>query len=158
MAHFAELDENNVVVYVTVGRDEDDENELSQRTGKKYKKCSYNTVHGTHRLGGTPFRKNFPGQGFIYDEERDAFIPPGVPGVKILKVGEEYPAGTLYKLNEETCTWDITVPKPEGFPNDDPSESWQWDVESSQWISHTEWFNKLHGVKFDPTRSPIEQQ
>lgn len=147
MAHFAELDENNIVVFVTVGRDEDDENELTQRTGKKYKKCSYNTRHGTHALGGTPFRKNFPGIGFIYDEERDAFIPPGVPGTKIPKLGEAPPPGAVFVLNEESCTWDLTIPKPEGFPNDDPDQTWQFDIETSQWMPHREWFNKIHGIK-----------
>lgn len=147
MAHFAELDENNVVVFVTVGRDEDDENELTQRTGKKYKQCSYNTVHGTHRLGGTPFRKNYPGPGYIYDEERDAFISPPPPGAVIHKLGEAPPAGAVFVLNDETCMWDITIPMPEGHPNDDPSESWQFDIETSQWISHTEWFHKLHKLK-----------
>ena len=38
--------------------------------------CSYNTSEGLHLLGGTPFRKNFPGVGYRYDEDRDAFIPP----------------------------------------------------------------------------------
>jgi hypothetical protein len=145
MAHFAELDENNVVVYVTVGRDEDDENELTQRTGKTYKKCSYNTRHGTHALGGTPFRKNYPGVGYVYDEERDAFIAPP-PGGIIPRVGESYPEGHPYRLNEDTCAWDITVPKPDGYPNDDPDQSWQWDDDTQQWMGLRERFNKIHGI------------
>ena len=78
MSHFAKLDQNNVVVFVTVGRQEDDgkEAELSARTGDVYKQTSYNTFGGKHRLGGTPFRKNFAGLGFTYDELRDGFIPP----------------------------------------------------------------------------------
>lgn len=50
MAHFAKLDNNNVVIFVTVGRQEDDgkEVELSQRTGETYKQTSYNTQCGIH--------------------------------------------------------------------------------------------------------------
>ncbi len=61
MAHFAKLDANNVVIFVTVGRDEDDgkEAELTARTGDVYKQTSYNTNGGVHALGGTPFRKNW---------------------------------------------------------------------------------------------------
>ena len=56
MAHFAKLDENNVVVIVVHGRQEDDgkEAEISARTGDTYKQTSYNTDGGQHSLGGTP--------------------------------------------------------------------------------------------------------
>jgi hypothetical protein len=87
MAHFAKLDENNVVVFVTVGRDEDEnkEDELSARTGDVYKRTSFNTRAGIHYdpETGEPsedqdkaFRGNYAGIGFTYDEELDAFIPP----------------------------------------------------------------------------------
>ena len=93
MAHFAKLDENNVVVFVTVGRDEDDgkEAELTARTGDVYKQTSYNTVGGVHLLGGTPFRKNYAGIGYTYDPVRDAFIPPK-------------PSADA-TLDEATCQW-----------------------------------------------------
>jgi len=95
MAHFAKLDENNVVIFVTVGRDEDNEQELTERTGDVYKQTSYNTYGGVHQLGGTPFRKNYAGLGYTYDEQRDAFIPPKPEGNFI--------------LNEETCLWEEVV-------------------------------------------------
>lgn len=87
MAHFAKLDENNVVVFVTVGRDEDEylEDELTAQTGDTYKRTSYNTLGGVHYnpKTGEPsadqskaFRGNYAGIGFIYDEALDAFIPP----------------------------------------------------------------------------------
>jgi hypothetical protein len=93
MTHFAKLDENNVVVYVTVGRQEDDgkEAELTARTGDVYKQTSYNTFGGEHLLGGTPLRKNYAGVGFTYDEARDAFIPP-------------QPSPDCV-LDEDTCLW-----------------------------------------------------
>ena len=54
MSHFAKLDENNVVVFVTVGRQEDDgkEDELTARTGDVYKQTSYNTRGGVHLRRG----------------------------------------------------------------------------------------------------------
>ena len=76
MAHFAKLDENNVVVTVSVGRDDDTEMAIFARSRDVYKQTSYNTSGGVHRLGGTPFRKNYAGIGYTYDSERDAFIPP----------------------------------------------------------------------------------
>ena len=87
MAHFAKLDSNSVVVFVTVGRDEDDgkEEELSARTGDVYKQTSYNTRGGVYYLpnSNTPgpdqskaLRKNYAGIGYTYRSDLDAFIPP----------------------------------------------------------------------------------
>lgn len=94
MSHFALLDENNIVVTVLVGRQEDDglEHELSARTGQTYKQTSYNTRAGEHLLGGTPFRKNFAAIGDTYDPNRDAFIAPK-------------PADGDWVLDEQTCQW-----------------------------------------------------
>ena len=113
MSHFAKLDENNVVIYVTAGRDEDDENELIARTGDVYRKTSYNTRGGVHVLGGTPFRKNYAGLGYTYDSQRDAFIPP-----------KPYNSWTL---NEDTCLWQPPVER----PVDD--NMYEWDEESLSW-------------------------
>lgn len=115
MSHFAKLDENNVVIFVTVGRDEDDgkEAELSARTGDVYKQTSYNTRGGIHALGGTPFRKNYAGIGFTYDEQRDAFIPP-----------KPYAS---WSLNEETCLWEAPV----AYPND--GKKYVWNETNKNW-------------------------
>ena len=93
MAHFAQLDENNIVVQVIVGVDEPHDGEAIYvaNTGLVWKKTSYNTFAGEHRLGGTPFRKNYAGIGFTYDAQRDAFIPPK--------------PGDGYVLDEQTCQW-----------------------------------------------------
>ena len=115
MSHFAKLDENNIVIFVTVGRDEDDgkEDELTARTGDVYKQTSYNTRGGEHLLGGTPFRKNFAGFGYTYDAERDAFIPP-----------KPFPS---WLLNEDTCLWESPVPRPaEGL--------WEWNESALEWV------------------------
>ena len=93
MAHFAQLDENNIVVQVIVGVDEPHDGEViyAANTGLVWKKTSYNTFAGEHRLGGTPFRKNYAGIGFTYDAQRDAFIPPK--------------PSDGYVLDEQTCQW-----------------------------------------------------
>lgn len=96
MAHWAEIDENNIVLRVTVG-DNNSPDEgyqwLIDNLGGRWVKTSYNTTGGVHTLGGTPLRKNYAGIGFTYDEARDAFIPP-------------MPEGEGWTLNEETCLWE----------------------------------------------------
>jgi len=116
MAHFAKLDENNVVIFVTVGRDEDNgkEAELSARTGDVYKQTSYNTQGGVHALGGIPFRKNYAGIGYTYDPGRDAFIPPKTFASWI--------------LNETTCLWDAPTP----MPTD--GKKYTWDEATTSWV------------------------
>lgn len=87
MAHWAEIDENNIVVRVLVGSDDDASegyNWLIENLGGRWIKTSY---HGT-------IRKNFAGIGYVYDDDLDAFIPP--------KCHEEA------TLNETTATWECT--------------------------------------------------
>jgi hypothetical protein len=122
MAHFAKLDANNVVIFVTVGRDEDNgkEAELSARTGDVYKQTSYNTHGGVHALGGTPFRKNYAGLGYIYDAGRDAFIPP-----------KPYAS---WLLNEDTCLWDSPVPYPTDVGTEENPKRYSWDEATTSWI------------------------
>ena len=99
MAHYALLD-NNIVVQMFVGRDEDDliDGVINWETyyappGFTCKRTSYNTVGGVHLQGGVPFRKNYAAVGDIYDPDRDAFIPPKPTDDAI--------------LDEETCLWVI---------------------------------------------------
>jgi len=100
MAHWAEINENNAVVRVVV-TDNSESGEgydwLFENFGGTWVKTSYNTHGGVHLLGGTPFRKNYAGIGFIYDEARDAFIPPKP---------EPYDQIIDWVLNEETCLWE----------------------------------------------------
>ena len=123
MSHFAKLDENNIVTFVTVGRQEDDglEEELNARTGDVYRQTSYKTRGGIHYTDGKPsedqaqaFRFNAAGIGFTYDETRDAFIPP-----------KPYPS---WVLDEATCLWVA--------PIDYPADGGQyvWDEETTDWI------------------------
>ena len=124
MSHFAKLDHNNVVIFVTVGRQEDDgkEQELFERTGDIYKQTSYNTAGGVYYDPTTrqpaadqskAYRKNFAGLGFYYDETLDAFIPP-----------KPFQSWTL---DEQTCLWVAPVPRPtEGF-------TYFWNEATTDW-------------------------
>ena len=84
MAHYAFLNDENIVTEVIVGRDEDDlaegvtswEEYYGAVRGQRCVQTSYNTARGEHVDGGTPFRGNYAGIGFAYDEDLDAFIPP----------------------------------------------------------------------------------
>lgn len=125
MSHFAKLDENNIVVFVTVGRQEDDgkEAELCARTGDVYRQTSYNTRGGIHYnpYTGEPsadqskaLRKNYAGLGYSYDPIRDAFIPP-----------QPYPSWTL---DEFSCLWVPPVPYP------DDGQNYVWNEDTQSWV------------------------
>ena len=103
MAHFAEIDENNIVTRVLVVADEEEHRgqdflATDLGLGGTWKKTSYNTQAGVHANGGTPFRKNYAGIGFTYDESRDAFIPPK--------------PFASWILDEATCIWNAPTPMP----------------------------------------------
>ena len=129
MSHFAKLDENNVVTFVTVGRQEDDglEAELTARTGDVYKQTSYNTRGGVHYdpETGEPsedqskaLRFNYAGIGYTFDPDKGtdgAFIPP--------KPFESW------LLDEDTCLWVAPVP----YPTD--GESYVWDEDAGDWVA-----------------------
>jgi len=113
MAHYAILDENNIVVQVIVGKDEGEDGvDWEQYYGGK--RTSYNTCGGVHSLGGTPFRKNYAGIGYTYDPIRDAFIAP-----------QPFPS---WVLNEDTCVWESPVP----FPTD--GQLYNWDEATTSWV------------------------
>lgn len=111
MAHFAKINENNIVEQVIVA----DSQEWCEKTfGGFWLKTSYNTYAGEHKLGGEPLRKNFAGVGFTYDKDRDAFIPT-----------QPFPS---WVLNEKTCLWYCPVPYPED------GNYYVWEEESKDWI------------------------
>ena len=109
MAHWAELDENNIVLRVTVGSNDDPDEGyqwLIDNLGGTWVKTSFNTYGGVHKNGGTPLRKNYACIGFIYDETRDAFIPPK-PSITENINNEPI----TWELNEDTCLWEA-IPAP----------------------------------------------
>ena len=75
MSHFAEIDENGVVIRVIVA-EQDVINSGICGDSKNWIETSYNTNQGIHKLGGTPLRKNYASVGFQYDKVLDAFITP----------------------------------------------------------------------------------
>jgi hypothetical protein len=119
MAHYAFLDDNNIVVEVITGKEEN-ENEVNWEQhygnfrGLTCKRTSYNTYGNQHKLGGTPFRGNYAGQGYRYDETLDAFISPS-----------PYSSWTL---NTETCLWESPVP----YPTD--GKFYSWFEANQEWI------------------------
>jgi hypothetical protein len=116
MAHWAELDENNIVTRVLVGSNEDPDEGyqwLIDNLGGTWVKTSYNTQGGVHSLGGTPLRKNYAGIGYSYDSGRDAFIPPK--------------PFASWLLNEDTCLWDAPTP----YPTD--GKMYRWVEEDLNW-------------------------
>ena len=115
MAHFAKLDENNVVLEVNVVNNDvlDPANEeasgvafLTDWSGgySNWKQTSYNNT----------FRKNYAGIGFTYDATRDAFIAP-----------KPYAS---WILDEATCQWQAPTP----MPTD--GKIYRWDEETTSWV------------------------
>lgn len=105
MSHWAEIDNNNIVVRVLVGNNsEPDEGESFMKSlGGNWVKTSYNGN----------IRKNYAGIGFTYDAVRDAFIAP-----------QPFSSWTL---NEETCQWEAPTP----YPTD--GIMYRWDEETTDW-------------------------
>jgi|TARA_R100000149_G_scaffold62809_1_gene33376 hypothetical protein len=121
MAHFAKLGTGDIVERVHVVSNDvatteqagiDFLNEL-YNTRDVFKQTSYNTFGGEHKLGGTPFRKNYAIVGGRYDSSRDAFIPPK--------------PFNSWTLNETTCLWEPPTP----YPEDD--NNYRWNEETQQW-------------------------
>jgi|TARA_R100001086_G_scaffold139742_1_gene73304 hypothetical protein len=119
MAHFAELDENNIVLRVVVVGDPheaDGENWCKNFFGtNNWKQTSYNTYMGVHLYDGFARRKNYAGVGYSYDQALDAFIPPKIHGSWI--------------LNTDTCHYEAPIPHPDdGIAYDWNESTGAWDV------------------------------
>ena len=121
MAHFAKLGTGNKIIRVAVVHNDTAPTEQDgidflntlYNTRDVWKQTSYNTSGGVHQLGGTPFRKNYAGVGYTYDEARDAFIPP-----------KPY---EFWILNETTCRWEAPVV----YPTD--GQRYDWNETNQNW-------------------------
>lgn len=113
MSHFAEIDQDNIVVRVIVA-EQDFINSGAVGDPRQWIQTSYNTQGGQHLLGGAALRKNYAGLGFVYDYQRNAFIPP-----------RPYRS---WILDEETCLWTAPVTR----PNDD--KFYIWNESDQQWV------------------------
>ena len=110
MAHYAFLDDNNIVTEVIVGRDESDGTDYEvvygNFRGQTCKRTSYNTSGNAHSGEGTAFRGNYAGIGYTYDTENDVFIAP-----------KPY---SKWILDEPTWSWKAPV----DMPDDDKFYIW----------------------------------
>jgi hypothetical protein len=126
MASFAKIGLNNKVIEVVSVNNEvikDSSGVEREELGIQFlnelykwpiwKQTSYNTHSGIHNNGGIPFRKNHAAIGYIYDEVRDAFIPPKTFNSWI--------------LNEEKCIWEAPIP----LPSD--GKIYNWDESTKTW-------------------------
>jgi hypothetical protein len=124
MAHWAEIGENNTVVRVLVGDNNDPNGDegyqwLIDNLGGRWIKTSYNARNGkrvnpvTNEMTDEPaLRAHFAGIGFMYLENLDIFMPP-----------KEYPS---WILDTTDYTWVAPVPRPDsGF--------WYWDEDTLSW-------------------------
>ena len=119
MSHFAEIDENNIVIRVLVVEQDVIDSGLFG-SPDKWIQTSYNTRGGIHYApdnitpdGGIALRKNYAGIGKTYDKSRDAFIRP-----------KPFPS---WILDEDTCLWDSPVPYPED------GKKYSWDEDTTSW-------------------------
>ena len=113
MAHYAFLNQNNVVTEVIVGKDETDTtHDWEQYYGEiRNQVCKRTSYNGN-------IRKNYAGIGYTYDSSRDAFIPPK--------------PFASWSLNESTCFWESPTP----FPND--GKRYYWNEEQLVWIEEAQ--------------------
>jgi hypothetical protein len=116
MAHFAELDSNNVVTQVVAVNNNEllDNGVESENKGVDF----LNSLFGHNRWKQTSYsrkiRKNYAGIGYSYNETLDAFISP-----------QPFASWTL---DENTCQWKAPV----DYPNDD--QFYTWNEESKSWV------------------------
>ena len=122
MAHFAKLGTGNKIIKVEVVSNDIATTEQAgvdflnnlYNTSDVWKQTSYNTIGGVHLLGGTPFRKNYAGVDYSYDQIKDAFIPPK--------------PFNSWILNETTCHWGPPI----AYPTDD--NDYTWNEETLNWV------------------------
>lgn len=118
MAHFAELNEHNIVKQVLVVNNDvilDENGQESEQLGIDFLKSLYgeHTSWVQTSYNGT-FRKNYAGAGYLYDQTRDAFIP-----------NKQWAS---WILNEETCRWEPPIPYPED------ENVYVWNESDQQWV------------------------
>jgi len=132
MSHFAKINENNLVIFVTVGRDEDNEVDISNRTGQTYKQTSYNTRGGVHygpdgQPSGKPaFRGNYAGIGYTYDSTNDVFYSPR-PTDRNNLVCESW------TISAPTWLWTPPVAYPTDVGTPEAPKFYQWDEPTKTW-------------------------
>ena len=119
MAHFAQLNQDNIVTQVVVVSDVDTCNEEGyevEEIGQQFLKNMYGDYTRWVKTSyNNKIRKNYAGIGYTYNEELDAFIPP--------KPFESW------VLDENICQYVAPVPMP------DPNKFYMWDEENQKWYT-----------------------
>ena len=116
MAHFAELDVNNIVLRVLVVHNDvitDDSGHEQEQLGVDFLASLYGGGWWKQTSYNNSFRKNYAGNGYTYDKVRDAFIAP-------------QPFDS-WSLNEDTCRWDAPTPYP------DDGKVYEWNEDATSW-------------------------
>ena len=116
MAHFATLDESNIVTRVEVVNNDvilDGDGVEQEQLGKDFLTSLYGAGNYVQTSYNNNIRKNYAGIGHTYDETRDAFISP-----------KPYPSWTL---NEDTCHWEAPVTYP------DDGKHYKWNEDTQAW-------------------------
>lgn len=108
MAHFAKLKSGNIVEQVITVNNEvitDDNNQEQEQLGVEFLRKLYNEPNAVWKQTSynENFRKNYAGKDFVYDEQRNAFIPPK--------------PFNSWVLDEDTCRWKAPVDKPITYDN-----------------------------------------
>ena len=145
MAHYAKLGANNKVIAVHVVADKDCQNASGvedEEVGRQFlerihswplwKKTSYNTQGGQHKLGGTPLRGNYAGIGMTYDEDNDIFIGKKPYASWTLNVAEarwQSPAGDAPALTAEQTSQNEAGTHRWSYNWNESGQS--WDIENS---------------------------
>lgn len=149
MAHYALLNDENIVVSVFVGCDETDlvEGVTDWQTfygdfhGMTCLRTSYNTRAGQHSTGGTPYRLNYAAPGYRYDPDIDGFIEPQPwpswtldesTGTWIPPIPVPHNEGHHYQWDENGQTWVLSSQTP--VPHPDDGNLYDWDDENQEWI------------------------
>jgi len=113
MAHFAELNESNIVTRVLVVSNDEllDSGAESEAKGIDFLESLYGHRNWRQTSYNATLRHNYAGVGYSYDAERDGFVPP-----------QPYPSWSL----DEQCRWVPPVPRPEGL--------YRWDESTLSWV------------------------
>ena len=119
MAHFAKLNENNIVTQVIVINNNEllDENgQESEQKGIEFCISLFKEGKWIQTSYNNTFRKNYASIGYLYDQQRDAFISPK--------------PFASWNLNEETCVWEAPIKRP------DDGDFYYWDETTISWKKH----------------------
>jgi len=119
MAHFAELDANNIVLRVIVVDNKDTADATGvekEHIGAAFCERLFGGIWKQTSYNGR-IRKNYAGNGYKFDTQRNAFIPPK--------------PFASWVLDEQTCAWQPPTPMPQD------GQIYGWDEATMGWVVNT---------------------